>query len=174
MCHVAGGLSTIGLSITGNGGLTHGAKQSACMGSSHVHILSSARHILTHSDQMTLYGISLVIIGSGSSLVLVWNQGNTRTNADLLSVRCSGRYFNAMLVKIQTLLFRKMHMKVNSGYFFYRSMCWYNCTGKIFIISIWHSSVLTALSSVCMFSGSRWEWVYKNDVCVVLCAKDFF
>ena len=52
---------------------------------------------------------------SDNDFLPVWRQSIIRTNANLLSIRLWGTYFNEILFKIQKFSFKKMHMHLSSA-----------------------------------------------------------
>ena len=66
---------------------------------------------------------NLTIIGSDNSLSSGRRQVFIWTNAGMLLIRTSGTNFIAMLIKIHTFSFKKVHLKILSG------KCWSFCLG---------------------------------------------
>ena len=72
--------------------------------------------LLTHWGRVTHICINkLTIIGSDNGLSPGWRQVIIWTNAEILLNGCLGTNFSEILIKIFTLSFRKMHLKMLSG-----------------------------------------------------------
>ena len=78
---------------------------------------------------------NLAIIGSNNGLLPEWHQTIIWTNAGILLIRSLGTNFSEILIKIYTLSFKKMHLKMLSG------KCQPSCLGLMALSQCWQGLV---------------------------------